>query len=800
MASGSSAGPTAEPLRSLEELQSWTVENLSLDALQNVAQVALLETEEDIASRRHLRARRSASDAVTLNTEASPEKVHRPRLLVCHDLQGGYEDDKLLQGGSNSNAYRIWHWRLIDVFVYFSHHLVTIPPAGWTDAAHRHDVKVLGTFITEWDAGAAICREILSTVESARHVADQLVAIAMHHKFDGWLLNIENKVDLGQIPTLVEFVRYLTETMHAAHPLGEVIWYDSVTTKGELKWQDSLTPLNAPFFAAADGLFVNYTWKAGTPEACALAANRRAPDVYMGVDVFGRGTFGGGGYHADTALAAARSAGVSAALFAPAWVIENPHEAGPNFEEAQEKFWGLVQRCWPAAHPAVTRLPFESDFNQAVGRSLRSDGALVSDRPWNNMARQSVQPLHHAAQIRSAKKRTTLEAGVSFESAFNGGSSYEVRGRLEKGDFAAVRLFDCSLELNPSKSLTISFTVSALPDSHVALLLRIRSADNKTLTIVCSSASAIPAGELKYEMTGRSNVQGTASGETRAAGNDASGTRSGQSVGIAQNSMKPGGMAEQSSTDRRGMQLEAEDRGGSAEHFERSNSLRRQEPGESRAEMSVVNSDGGQFFGGREESASLQSGELHSISWASFRSLESQTNGWQTFVFHAEAGLTGRLTNIGVVCNVGGLLDESDLESVWETMKEHTEDLWVLREREEQNRWGPVENEQKPTVAMDERTADDATDQQNNGKKETGSTRGTVTNQTSESLQPEIKEPSMGSELGRRMLRGSARNVESHEERASHVDGRPAEDHAARDDNNGFRVRLGHVALQYLSN
>ena len=55
---------------------------------------------------------------------------------------------------------------------------------------------------------------------------------------------------------------------------------------------------------------------------------------------------------------------MSAALFAPAWVIENPHDAGADIEEAQEKFWGLVQRCWPAARPAVTRLPFESDFNQ----------------------------------------------------------------------------------------------------------------------------------------------------------------------------------------------------------------------------------------------------------------------------------------------------------------------------------------------------------------------------------------------------------------------------------------------------
>jgi Glycosyl hydrolase family 85 len=41
-----------------------------------------------------------------------------------------------------SAAYRLSHWRCIDTFVYFSHHLVTVPPAGWVKAAHLHGVKV----------------------------------------------------------------------------------------------------------------------------------------------------------------------------------------------------------------------------------------------------------------------------------------------------------------------------------------------------------------------------------------------------------------------------------------------------------------------------------------------------------------------------------------------------------------------------------------------------------------------------------------------------------------------------------
>ncbi|OEL25008.1 Cytosolic endo-beta-N-acetylglucosaminidase 2 [Dichanthelium oligosanthes] len=66
----------------------------------------------------------------------------RRRVLVCHDMEGGYRDDAAPQGGADPDAYALWHWHLVDVFVYFSHYLVTLPPPCWTNAAHLHGVKV----------------------------------------------------------------------------------------------------------------------------------------------------------------------------------------------------------------------------------------------------------------------------------------------------------------------------------------------------------------------------------------------------------------------------------------------------------------------------------------------------------------------------------------------------------------------------------------------------------------------------------------------------------------------------------
>lgn len=51
---------------------------------------------------------------------------------------------RFIQGAAVQNPYSFYHWQYIDIFVYFSHHTVTIPPVGWTNAAHRHGVCVLG--------------------------------------------------------------------------------------------------------------------------------------------------------------------------------------------------------------------------------------------------------------------------------------------------------------------------------------------------------------------------------------------------------------------------------------------------------------------------------------------------------------------------------------------------------------------------------------------------------------------------------------------------------------------------------
>lgn len=109
----------------------------------------------------------------------------QPKYAAC---SGGYYEDKWAQGSTSSDTYLFEFWQCVDTFIYFAHVLVTIPPVGWINSAHTNGVKVLGTFILEWEAGAKVCQELFKSRESAAHAARQLARIAHWFGFEGWLV------------------------------------------------------------------------------------------------------------------------------------------------------------------------------------------------------------------------------------------------------------------------------------------------------------------------------------------------------------------------------------------------------------------------------------------------------------------------------------------------------------------------------------------------------------------------------------------------------------------------------------
>ncbi|XP_075739929.1 cytosolic endo-beta-N-acetylglucosaminidase [Rhipicephalus microplus] len=122
---------------------------------------------------------------------------HGPRIMFCHDMMGGYLEDRFIHGCDKPHAYRFHHWQLIDSFVYYAHHLVTIPPPGWISAGHRHGVKVLGTLNLRSLAGIQFINKIRGS-RLEKEVASQLARIATAYNFDGWLVSIACRLAVAE--------------------------------------------------------------------------------------------------------------------------------------------------------------------------------------------------------------------------------------------------------------------------------------------------------------------------------------------------------------------------------------------------------------------------------------------------------------------------------------------------------------------------------------------------------------------------------------------------------------------------
>ncbi|XP_040186651.1 cytosolic endo-beta-N-acetylglucosaminidase [Rana temporaria] len=408
--------------------------------------------------------------AVTPIAKRHPPVDHqRPKTLVCHDMMGGYLDDRFIQGSDAKDPFVFYHWQYIDTFVYFSHRMFTLPPVCWTNAAHKHGVSILGTFITEWEDGAKVCESILSGEESTyKAVADQMVMLAQFYRFDGWLVNIENVLSPLAVSRVPLFLSYLMEKMHSQIPGSLVLWYDSVIHTGELRWQNELNNENRQFFDACDGIFTNYNWKEEHLQR--MAVEPRRTDVYVGVDIFGRGDVVGGQFETFKSLQMIRQYGFSAALFAPGWVYECFNKE--QFLENQHRFWSLLENHM-YIHSLCT-LPICSSFCLGYGKKRFFYGEVEDIGPWFNLSAQELQPIFSAVEL--DEDSSYVKSRVCPQEAWNGGNSLLVEGNLSANtNGVSLKLF--SLHVPAPEKLLLSLVYRLEGSSNVAVSLELTTQD-----------------------------------------------------------------------------------------------------------------------------------------------------------------------------------------------------------------------------------------------------------------------------------------------------------------------------------
>ncbi|XP_075558086.1 cytosolic endo-beta-N-acetylglucosaminidase-like isoform X4 [Dermacentor variabilis] len=312
-----------------------------------------------------------------------------PRTIFCHDMGGGYCEDRFIYGCNQANGYRFHHWQIIDTFIYYSHHMVTIPPPGWISAAHKHGVKVLGTFI--------LGEEDIKTLNRVRgsglvpQVAAQLARVASMGWFDGWLISIGCKV----------------------------------------------------------------------------------------------------------AVQLVRRCGLSAAVFAAAWVYETQEKK--KFEKNQYRLWNFPDDC--CSEFRLTKLPLSTCFCQGFGKHTFADGQRESSRAWFNLHKQQLQPRDQG----NALCDTCCSVKLHTDDAYNGGGCLRVlfkRNRRFPDAKPYIRLFGCEFPLG---SLAVSYTFKNISScikvgQDIALVLKAKNVAGETEEIFLGLTVGLPDGD-NYTVT-----------------------------------------------------------------------------------------------------------------------------------------------------------------------------------------------------------------------------------------------------------------------------------------------------------
>lgn len=412
-----------------------------------------------------------------------------PKILLCHDhLLGCYQADRFVHGCTKSQAYRFHHWQVIDSFVYYSHHMVTIPPPGWISAAHRHGVKVLGTFVIESCEGTETLDRIRRENLLPR-VASQLALIAALSRFDGWLIDIESKMANSHATFLKDFLVAITTETHNSVPGSLVIWYDSVVHDGALDWQNELNEKNCDFFNLCDGIFLNARWTEDGLRQSAFIANGRKSDVYVGIDVYARDTGYIAGFETYRVVETVRRLGWSAAIFGATWAYE-AHDTR-RFIQNQCRLWSFPDRCcrqWRLRAP-----PIRTSFCQGFGECLYKEGQVVSSHPWFDLSKQQLQPRDQDTWLYNGCGSATIYT----EDAYSGGGCLRLRFLPDPDEPEAVpyfRLFGCDFPLG---RLVVSYTFKqhkpdASIENDVMLVLKTRTATGEREELLLGVVVRVP--------------------------------------------------------------------------------------------------------------------------------------------------------------------------------------------------------------------------------------------------------------------------------------------------------------------
>lgn len=306
-----------------------------------------------------------------------------------------------------------------------------------------------------------------------------MLKIVEYYGFDGYFINIESEYkNRKELKKYIEFIKKLKDKIHLIIPHSEIILYDSLIDNGSINYQNGLSINNIELFNISDGYFTNYWWNEKICRDTAKLAKERHYDIYMGIDIFGRNTYGGGGFSTYKALDVIKKYDLSVGLFAPAWTYECSDDSYDNsYINREKRFWtGTIPNTKLSEHEFCNNgtkcisyyvnektssfnLPFITNFDNGFGYFINFNGDLQSNTTYSNFSLQSIQPTYINKYINNDHSRYL---SYNNEQSFDSGNSIKINGYFNEKDNKIIiyPLYDVKWKLN--SSIDFSYVIKSL--------------------------------------------------------------------------------------------------------------------------------------------------------------------------------------------------------------------------------------------------------------------------------------------------------------------------------------------------
>lgn len=421
-------------------------------------------------------------------------------ISIMNSSTSGNAPHGLNKVGANTFSY----WQYVDTLVYWggsSGEGIIVPPSpDVVDAGHKNGVKVIGTIFmppTVYGGKMEWLDDLLTKEEDGSYpVADKLIEVANSYGFDGWFMNQETD-GTDEEPLTAEYAARMQEFISyfkAQAPELTMVYYDSMTTDGEMDWQNALTEKNAAYLMSesgenvADEMFLNFWW---TDEELAeqellkssaeLAAEKQIDPyaLYAGVDIQSDGYNTDiqwnlfekpeGGTYTSLGLYCPSWAYFSAGTMQDFWKQENKlwvnskGDPSVDVEARDDTQWKGIS-TYAVERTAVTKLPFVTNFSMGSGYSFFKNGQQISLLDWNNRSISDVLPTYR--YIIEDGEGNKLAADFDVADAYYGGNSIILRGTMKQGTESVIKMYSAKL---PAADKMVYTTTAKTNGAEVAL-------------------------------------------------------------------------------------------------------------------------------------------------------------------------------------------------------------------------------------------------------------------------------------------------------------------------------------------